>query len=149
MLPPQPQFSLPTPQNCTRQGSLRPFLSAEISHRADTVEIEVFNPFRHFFYCATTYVAADIRLSAEQAAEFEKFVSTETIVFSHAAPVGVYHLGTLFARTNAIAPVVFIGKTSPGQRRLGILIFFSASTISILIRPFFGTFSDSSTQKPS
>src|SRR6185436_263476 len=42
----------------------------------------------------------------------------------YATPVGVHHLGPLAAYTNAISPVVFVGKTSTRPAKVGYLNFF-------------------------
>ena len=99
----------------------------QISHRRFAIESDVFHPFRHFFHGAATQIAADIRFGSKQFTEVEKFVRTEGIVFHHATPVRIHHFRTTFARTDTIAPMIFIGKTATRPTEIWNLNFFQSS----------------------
>jgi len=93
--------------------------STELAHRADTVEVEVFYPFGHFFYSTATYVCRDVGFSVQEFAEVHEFVGTERVVFGNAAPVGVHHFRAIGSFTDTVTPVVFICKaaTRPAEVR--------------------------------
>src|SRR5215218_1352099 len=43
----------------------------------------------------------------------------KAVVFCDAAPVGIHHFWPLCPRANAVTPVVFIGKATPGPAQVG------------------------------
>jgi hypothetical protein len=50
----------------------------------------------------------------------------KVVVFHHSTPVGVDGFRTLLIGTNAVHPVIFIGKTSPRPSQHGYLYFFQS-----------------------
>ena len=119
MLPPQPQFSLPTPQYFTRQGSSPAVLAAQVRHGAAPVEGEVLHPLLHLLHGAAAEVAADVGLATQLLAEVEELVAAEVVVLGDAAPVGVDHGGAGPFGADAVHPVVLVGEAAAGPAQVG------------------------------
>ena len=124
MLPPQPQASLPTPQNFTFQGFCRPFCRRSFDIGLSPLK---------FTYCtqsassctgAAAHIAGQVRLGAQQFAHIQEIVGTKAVVFGNAAPPVVYNRRALVFRANAIFPVVGIGKTAAGPAQVRDFQFF-------------------------
>ena len=93
-------------------GLLVSVFLAQIRHGGDAVEGHVLHPFAHLLHCAASHVSVHIGLTAKLLAKFKKLVGAEAVVLHHAAPVGVYHLFTVFFGADAVPPVVLVRKTA-------------------------------------
>ncbi|MNW56105.1 hypothetical protein D3C74_338080 [compost metagenome] len=100
-------------------GLFPAILRAQLSHRRYTVKGQVFHPFRHFLNRSAAHVAVDVWLTFQHGAQLHEFMGSKMVVLHRAAPVRVNHPFAAFARTDAILPVIFIGKTTarPAQYR--------------------------------
>ena len=95
-------------------GLVASVLSAQLRHRRVAVARHVFHPLGHLFHRAAAHVTADVGLTAKQFAKVQELMRTERVVLDGSAPVVVLHLRTLRARSDAVAPVIFVGKASAG-----------------------------------
>ena len=84
---------------------------------------DIFHPLRKLLNCAAAYIAAEIRLDAEHLAQIEELMCAETVVLNRSAPVVVDHTGTVLARTDAVGPVILVGKTAAGPAEHGDMQF--------------------------
>ena len=91
----------------------------EISHRGNTLECDIFYPFRHFLNCSASQVTINISFAVKLLTEFKKFMCTKAVILYHTAPVCVDHFFTCFLWSDTVFPVIFICKTSarPAQYR--------------------------------
>src|SRR5690606_2518805 len=96
---------------------------AEFSHRAKSIEIEVFHPFAHFFYSTTSHVTTYIRFSPQQRAQLQKLVRSKAVIFHYISPIGINHFRSLRTITNTVAPMVFISETPTGPAQVGNFYF--------------------------
>ena len=80
---------------------------------------DIVEPLCHITCRAGSQVDRQIRFASKTFAKCEKLVSTKCVVFHCVAPEDVFGGGTVFLRTNTVAPVVSFGKTSawPAQYR--------------------------------
>ena len=94
-------------------------LPAELGHRRVAVTGHILNPLCQFFHSAASHVAADIWLATEHLAEVEELMCAEGVVFDGASPVVVLHLGALVLWSDAVHPVILVGKAAsrPAQHR--------------------------------
>jgi hypothetical protein len=63
-------------------------------------------------------------VGANQFAQVQKLVRAEGVLIDHTPPVHVDSLGPLFARADAIAPVVVVGKAAARPAEVGDVQFF-------------------------
>ena len=96
-----------------------PVLFSELGHGGDPAEGHVLDPFGHLLYGAGADIAVDIGLGPELAQKLEELVGAEGIVFGDPAPVGVDHLLAFILGSDAIHPVVLVGKAAAGPAENG------------------------------
>ena len=127
----------------------------EVSHRRNTLECDIFYPFRHFLNCSASQITINISFAAKLLTEFKKFMCTKAVILYHTAPVCVDHFFTCFLWSDTVFPVVFICETStrPAKyRNLDMLqCFYYICTHSVLIRDrriltYIDSFVDTSSQ---
>ena len=86
----------------------------KLCHRREPVEGHVLNPFRHLLYGSGSEISVDIALAAKLLYQFKIFMSSEAVVFQHAAPVRVDHFLSGLLRADSVLPVILIGKAAAG-----------------------------------
>ena len=89
-------------------------LSAKLCHGRNTVEGHIFNPLTHFFNCTRTDISVNICITSELTAKLEILVSAKGIILDNATPMSVNHFLTVFFRSYAVFPMIFIGKAATG-----------------------------------
>ena len=120
-MPPQPQFSLPTPKYSIFQGLVATIGPAESCQLAIAIEGKVLDPISHFLRRSTADVARDIGLGTHQFTEVEKLMGPEGIGLDHLSPVDVDLPRPLGARADAVAPVVIVGKAAARPAEIGAI----------------------------
>src|SRR5690606_11399957 len=74
----------------------------------------VLEPLRHLARGRATHVTGDVGLTVEQLDQLHELMGAEGVVLLDPAPVRVDAHRALVARTNAVAPVVFVGEAAAG-----------------------------------
>ena len=97
---------------------------AKLCHRRCSAESHIFDPFAHFLHSTRAYITVYICITTELLAKFKILMCSERIVFNNTAPIGIYHLFSVFFRTDAVFPMVFVGKTAAGPTQNGNPHFF-------------------------
>ncbi len=149
MLPPQPQFSLPTPQKRTFHGSARPFARRSSAIESSPSEV------RYSTHCCISRTLPEPTLP-------QMYGSHPS--WSHRS-MNSWVPKWLVSMTPPQWVLMFLGRCSrgpmpsiqwyssakqpPGQRRLGMRMARSASTRSLRIPRVLGIGESSPTQKPS
>jgi len=87
-------------------------LAAQFGQRRFAVGGHVLHPFRHLLRRAGAQVAVHVGVGAQLLGQVEELVGAHRVRFFHAAPVGVDLDRAFFARADAVAPVVFVGKAA-------------------------------------
>ena len=75
---------------------------------------QIFEPFRRFLRSARADIDGEVRFGANLIEEVHEFVRSESVRLDHAAPVGIERHGSLFGRSDAFAPVIFVGEAAAG-----------------------------------
>ena len=91
---------------------LAPVLAAQFGHRCVAVAGHVFHPLGHFLHRAGAHIAADVGFAAQHLAEVEELVRAEGVVFDGASPIVVAQGRSLVTRTDAVHPVIVVGKAA-------------------------------------
>ena len=112
MLPPQPQFSLPTPKYVIFHGFSRPFLRRRLASSLSPSKVMYSIQSRISCGRAAAHVAGDVGLAIELLAQVEKLVRAEGVGVDDLAPVHVDALRPLVARADAVAPVIVVGEAA-------------------------------------
>ena len=92
---------------------------AQVGHGGAPGHVAVFHPVGKLLYRAAAHVAGDIGLTSQFPAQGHELVGAEGVVLGHAAPVGVHDGLALCFGTDAVSPVIGIGKAAarPAQHR--------------------------------
>ena len=93
-------------------GARPPVAAPQIGHRTHAVEVHVLPPLRHFLGCAAPDVPDDEWRGADPADQLEVLVRAEAVVLGDAAPRRVDDLGALRPWTDAVLPVIRVGKAA-------------------------------------
>src|SRR5512146_1421428 len=72
----------------------------------------IFNPIAQLARCTRAHITAEVRFSADQTAEANKFLGTYPIGFDHLPPVNVDPAGALVVRAYTILPMIIVGKAT-------------------------------------
>ena len=100
-------------------GLVASVLPAQACHGRIALGGHVFHPLGQLLDRAAAHVSADVGLAAQHLAEVQELVRAEAVVLDGAAPVVVHHLRALLAGTDAVHPVVFVGKAAAGPAQDG------------------------------
>ncbi len=82
---------------------------------------EVFEPLGRFPRRPRADVDREERLGADLVEEVHELVRPETVRLGHAAPVRIERDGARAGRSDAVAPVVFVGEAAAGPANVGDL----------------------------
>ena len=93
----------------------------QVSHGRHAVEGHVLDPLAHLADRAGSYIAVDVCLASQLLSQIHELMRSEAVVLGDAAPVGVDHLLTVLLGTDAVLPVVLVGKTAAGPAQNGDL----------------------------
>src|SRR6478736_4079733 len=106
---------------------------------------QVFKPIGGFGWRTGSHVDRQIRLGAYLLYEIHEFVRAESVWLDDAAPIGIQRGRSFVARPDAVAPVIFIGKTSArpahvghldGLERLDHVVADSTRVRNLRVRPY-------------
>src|SRR5690242_4183255 len=102
----------------------RSVFDALFGKRTSRRHVAVLDPVAHFLGSAAPHVAGKIRLRANQPAQRDEFVRAEAAVFDVATPVNIDALWPALERSNSVAPVIVVRKTTTGPAQNRYAEFF-------------------------